>query len=208
MRVTIRVRPGSGRTIVGGRHEQSVVVRVREHAGEGKATAAALVALAKPSTSARTTSSLSAGRGAGRRSWTSRTPSRRGSRIFAIPSACPRPLRADTDQAGAADSEDGAAHEVVPTAGQARTITNRFASNGRFCRRVCGRADVGTALGFASWDQDRGTSASASTGQPVRCTTSLQIRSTCPRGRPASLAPGLSMTGSIGSRSPRWGVSR
>lgn len=47
VRVTIRVRPGAGRTIVGGRHEQSVVVRVREHAAEGKATAAALVALAK-----------------------------------------------------------------------------------------------------------------------------------------------------------------
>ena len=47
MRVTIRVRPGAGRTFVGGRHEDSVVVRVQERAAEGKATAAALAALAR-----------------------------------------------------------------------------------------------------------------------------------------------------------------
>lgn len=46
MRVTIRVRPGAGRTAVGGRHDDSVVVRVRERAVDGKATDAALTALA------------------------------------------------------------------------------------------------------------------------------------------------------------------
>lgn len=46
MRVSIRVRPGAGRTLVGGRHEDSLVVRVRERATQGKATAAALAALA------------------------------------------------------------------------------------------------------------------------------------------------------------------
>jgi uncharacterized protein YggU (UPF0235/DUF167 family) len=45
MRVSIRVRPGSGRTLVGGRHDESLVVRVRERAIDGKATAAALRAL-------------------------------------------------------------------------------------------------------------------------------------------------------------------
>jgi uncharacterized protein YggU (UPF0235/DUF167 family) len=46
MRVTIRVRPGAGRTSVGGAHDGAVVVRVRERAVEGKATSAALAALA------------------------------------------------------------------------------------------------------------------------------------------------------------------
>ena len=46
VRVTIRVRPGSGRTDVGGRHSDALIVRVRERAVDGKATTAALTALA------------------------------------------------------------------------------------------------------------------------------------------------------------------
>jgi uncharacterized protein YggU (UPF0235/DUF167 family) len=46
MRLTIRVTPGSRRTEVGGSHDGALVVRVRERAVEGKATEAALVALA------------------------------------------------------------------------------------------------------------------------------------------------------------------
>lgn len=45
-RVTIRVRPGAGRTEVGGEHDGALLVRVREKAADGKATAAALRALA------------------------------------------------------------------------------------------------------------------------------------------------------------------
>jgi len=44
--VTIRVRPGSGRTVVGGSHDGALVVRVGERAVDGRATEAALVALA------------------------------------------------------------------------------------------------------------------------------------------------------------------
>lgn len=46
MRVTIRVRPGSGRTVVGGSHDGALVVRVGERAVDGRATEAALAALA------------------------------------------------------------------------------------------------------------------------------------------------------------------
>ena len=46
MRVTIRVKPGSGRTVVGGRYDDALVVRVGERATDGKATEAALRALA------------------------------------------------------------------------------------------------------------------------------------------------------------------
>jgi uncharacterized protein YggU (UPF0235/DUF167 family) len=46
MRATIRVRPGSGRTVVGGRYDEALVVRVRERAVDGRATEAALCALA------------------------------------------------------------------------------------------------------------------------------------------------------------------
>ena len=46
MRVSIRVRPGSGRTRVGGRYAEALVVHVRERAVDGRATAAALEALA------------------------------------------------------------------------------------------------------------------------------------------------------------------
>jgi uncharacterized protein YggU (UPF0235/DUF167 family) len=46
VRVSIRVRPGAGRTQVGGRYGDALVVRVRERAVDGRATDAALRALA------------------------------------------------------------------------------------------------------------------------------------------------------------------
>lgn len=46
MRVAIRVRPGSSRTRVGGRHGDRLVVAVQARAVDGAATEAALVALA------------------------------------------------------------------------------------------------------------------------------------------------------------------
>lgn len=46
MRVTVRVRPGSARPGVGGEHDGALVVRVRERAVDGRATAAALTAVA------------------------------------------------------------------------------------------------------------------------------------------------------------------
>lgn len=47
MRIAIRVRPGSSRDEVGGAHADALVVRVRERAAQGRATAAALAVLAK-----------------------------------------------------------------------------------------------------------------------------------------------------------------
>ncbi len=47
MRITVRVRPGSGRTRVGGRHDDALVIRVAEPAVDGRATQAALRALAE-----------------------------------------------------------------------------------------------------------------------------------------------------------------
>jgi uncharacterized protein YggU (UPF0235/DUF167 family) len=47
VRVTIRVRPGAGRTTVGGAHDGALVVRVAARAVEGKATEAALAAVAE-----------------------------------------------------------------------------------------------------------------------------------------------------------------
>ena len=47
MRVTIRVRPGAGRTVVGGAHDGALVVRVAERAVGGRATEAALAAVAE-----------------------------------------------------------------------------------------------------------------------------------------------------------------
>ena len=46
MRITVRVRPGSTRTGVGGQHDGALVVRVHQRAVDGQATAAALTALA------------------------------------------------------------------------------------------------------------------------------------------------------------------
>jgi uncharacterized protein len=44
--VTIRVRPGAGRTAVGGSYDGALVVRVAERAVDGRATDAALGAVA------------------------------------------------------------------------------------------------------------------------------------------------------------------
>ncbi len=46
MRITVRVRPGSARTSVGGEHGGALVVRVSARAVDGRATAAALAAVA------------------------------------------------------------------------------------------------------------------------------------------------------------------
>jgi uncharacterized protein YggU (UPF0235/DUF167 family) len=46
VRVTIRVRPGSSRTGVGGSHDGALVVRVTARAVDGAATQAALTAVA------------------------------------------------------------------------------------------------------------------------------------------------------------------
>jgi uncharacterized protein len=47
MRLEIHVRPGASTTIVGGEHDGALVVRVVESADEGRATKAALKAVAK-----------------------------------------------------------------------------------------------------------------------------------------------------------------
>ena len=47
MRVSIRVRPGSARQRVGGSHDGALVVRVSAPAVGGRATAAALAAIAE-----------------------------------------------------------------------------------------------------------------------------------------------------------------
>ncbi len=47
MRVTIRVKPGAARTAVGGRHGAALVVSVTARAVDGKATEAALRAVAE-----------------------------------------------------------------------------------------------------------------------------------------------------------------
>jgi uncharacterized protein YggU (UPF0235/DUF167 family) len=46
VRITVRVRPGSARPGVGGGHDGALVVKVRERAVDGRATAAALAAVA------------------------------------------------------------------------------------------------------------------------------------------------------------------
>jgi uncharacterized protein YggU (UPF0235/DUF167 family) len=47
VRLTIRVRPGAGRTTVGGAHDGALVVRVSARAVDGRATEAALAAVAR-----------------------------------------------------------------------------------------------------------------------------------------------------------------
>jgi uncharacterized protein len=47
VRVTIRVRPGAGRSTVGGEHDGALVVRVSSRAVDGRATEAALAAVAE-----------------------------------------------------------------------------------------------------------------------------------------------------------------
>jgi uncharacterized protein (TIGR00251 family) len=47
MRFPIRVRPGAGRTTVGGIHDGALVVRVTQPAVDGRATEAALAAVAE-----------------------------------------------------------------------------------------------------------------------------------------------------------------
>ncbi len=47
MKVSLRVRPGSSRPLVGGSHDGALVVKVSERAVDGRATEAALQALAK-----------------------------------------------------------------------------------------------------------------------------------------------------------------
>ena len=61
MRVRIWVRPGSARPGVGGEHAGSLVVRVRERPTDGKATDAALAALAAAFGVPRTAVTLVAG---------------------------------------------------------------------------------------------------------------------------------------------------
>jgi uncharacterized protein YggU (UPF0235/DUF167 family) len=46
VRFAIRVRPGAGRTAVGGDHDGALIVRVAQPAVDGRATEAALVAVA------------------------------------------------------------------------------------------------------------------------------------------------------------------
>jgi len=46
VRITLRVRPGSARPGVGGKHDGALVVRVSERAADGRATAAAMAAVA------------------------------------------------------------------------------------------------------------------------------------------------------------------
>jgi uncharacterized protein YggU (UPF0235/DUF167 family) len=46
VRLTIRVRPGASRTSVGGSHDGALVVRVSARAVDGRATEAALAAVA------------------------------------------------------------------------------------------------------------------------------------------------------------------
>jgi uncharacterized protein len=46
VRIIVRVRPGSAHSSVGGKHNGALVVRVSERAAEGRATAAALAAVA------------------------------------------------------------------------------------------------------------------------------------------------------------------
>lgn len=68
MRLEIHVRPGASTTIVGGEHDGALVVRVVEPADEGRATKAALKAVAKALGLPRRSVSLVRG-GTSRRKW-------------------------------------------------------------------------------------------------------------------------------------------
>ncbi len=61
MRLTIHVHPGSRHPGVGGRHDDALVVRVRERAVDGRATEAALAAVADALAVRRRTVTLVAG---------------------------------------------------------------------------------------------------------------------------------------------------
>jgi len=61
MRVTIRVHPGSRHPGVGGSHDGALVVRVRERAVDGRATEAALTAVAEALSVPRRTITLATG---------------------------------------------------------------------------------------------------------------------------------------------------
>lgn len=61
MRIAVRVKPGSARTAVGGRYGDALVVAVTARAVDGKATEAALRALAEAFDVARREVSLVAG---------------------------------------------------------------------------------------------------------------------------------------------------
>jgi uncharacterized protein (TIGR00251 family) len=47
MRITVRVRPSAGRTVVGGSHDGALIVRVIQATVDGKATAAVLRCVAE-----------------------------------------------------------------------------------------------------------------------------------------------------------------
>jgi uncharacterized protein YggU (UPF0235/DUF167 family) len=79
MRIAVRVRPGSARPGVGGEHDGALVVRVNEPAADGKATAAALAAVA-------------AAFGVGRRSVTLVAGTRSRVKILDVEGADPRTL--------------------------------------------------------------------------------------------------------------------
>ncbi len=61
MKVSLRVRPGASRTSVGGSHDGALVVKVSERAIDGRATEAALRALAKALAIARSDTRLLTG---------------------------------------------------------------------------------------------------------------------------------------------------
>ena len=67
VRITVRVRPGSAHPGVGGKHNGALVVRVSERAAEGRATAAALAAVAAAFGVRRHAVTLVAGHQAGQR---------------------------------------------------------------------------------------------------------------------------------------------
>ena len=71
MRITIRVKPGSARPGVGGEHDGALIVRVSARAVDGKATEAALTAVADSFGVRRSAVRLVSGALSRARSWTS-----------------------------------------------------------------------------------------------------------------------------------------